>query len=219
MILCMLLKNAIKMQTYRERCLTCRKPKVTCFCHLIKPFVSDPEFVILIHPKELKIRVNSGRMAHLCLKNSYLIDGICFDDNKKVLSIIKDPLNDCYLLHPGHGALPYCGVKKKASRGRKTVFFVLDATWHLARKMYKQSEILKTLTKIEISPQNPSRFIIKKQPEKGYVSTIEAIYLLLEESYASLEDRPHQNLMEVFDYMVNQQVEWASTGRVRKPLR
>ncbi|RYZ60207.1 MAG: DTW domain-containing protein, partial [Proteobacteria bacterium] len=38
----------------REECYRCRKAKVMCYCAEVKTFASDPEFVILIHPKETR---------------------------------------------------------------------------------------------------------------------------------------------------------------------
>lgn len=196
----------------RPFCLVCRKPQVTCFCENLRPFEAEALFVILMHPKELKIRVNSGRMAHLCIKNSILLDGISFDEHPKVNGLINDPTKQCLLLYPGDDATSIPNLSRSLDT-RQQVFFILDATWLLAKKMYHVSKNLQMLPKVEITPSTPSRFQIKKQPSKGFLSTIESIYHVIEASHKGCEPGPHQNLLEVFDLMVQKQVEYANTYR------
>ena len=62
---------------------------------------------------------------------------------------------------------------------RRLVVFLLDATWRLVRPMFRTSLSLQRLPRIMFSNAAPSRYIIKRQPEPGCLSTLEATHELL----------------------------------------
>jgi DTW domain-containing protein YfiP len=76
---------------YRQGCLRCRRPRSDCYCSVISPFESEPRFIILSQPREAKHRLGTGRMAHLCLANSELFQGVDFSDDDRVNREIGDP--------------------------------------------------------------------------------------------------------------------------------
>ena len=93
---------------------------------------------------------------------------------------------------------------------KKLRIFVIDGTWATARKMIRQSENLKTLPRICFSPTKPSNFRVRKQPDDNCYSTIEAIHHTIEligdtQGFA-VQDRTHDRLLNVFDYMVERQL-------------
>ena len=57
---------------------------MNCYCALIEPFDSVPRFVILTQPREAKHRFGTGRMAHRCLSNSLLLEGVDFSADERV---------------------------------------------------------------------------------------------------------------------------------------
>ena len=60
----------------RDVCYRCLKSKDTCYCHKITKIKSYPEFVILLHSKERKMKTNTGRMVNLSLQNSFMFEGL-----------------------------------------------------------------------------------------------------------------------------------------------
>jgi len=53
---------------------------------------SRTKFVFLMHPYEHKrVKANTGRLTHLCLRDSELYLGIGFDDHEAVQALINDP--------------------------------------------------------------------------------------------------------------------------------
>jgi len=147
------------------------------------------KFVILMHPYEFKrIKANTGRLTHLCLADSELHIGETFDRHEAVQALITDPQNYPVLLYPGRDALdlstvarddPQLSALNSHLAHRRLVVFLPDATWRLVRPMLRTSLSLQRLPKIMFSNAAPSRYIIKRQPEPGCLSTLEAAHELL----------------------------------------
>lgn len=186
------------------------------------------EFVILIHPIEVRRRIATGRMSHLCLENSHLIMGQDYTHNDRVNALIADPRYQPMILYPGLGSVNLTGIGVEESAelfavDRKLLVFVIDGTWATARKMVRQSLNLLALPRICFSPQKPSNFRVRKQPSPHCYSTIEAIHHVIELIGPRLGfdtvDREHDRLLSVFDRMVERQLEFIekSRGQVRSP--
>jgi DTW domain-containing protein YfiP len=201
----------------RIKCTNCLQPSFSCFCELIKPFDPQINFVILIHPIEIARRITTGRMSHLCLKNSSLISGEDFSLNKRVNAILTDPNLHCAMLYPGKqsvdlGLMNAVERKNITPSNKKLTVFVIDGTWNTARKTVHLSQNLRTLPRICFTPSKPSRFRVRKQPRPECYSTIEAIHEtidLLNIDSLSTQNREHDHLLYVFEKMVARQIELA----------
>lgn len=174
--------------------------------------------VILMHPYEYRhIKLNTGRLTHFCLSNSELIVGETFDENERVQVLIRDPKTQSVLLYPGEDAFDLseaeCGESGLAER--PLVVFVLDATWRLARPMLRFSKSLKRLPRVMFSGAEPSRYVIKKQPEPGCLSTLESVHeLLLALDHAGLDHYPDKaQLVALFMKMQRFQVGCAEANQ------
>src|SRR4051795_6846772 len=78
----------------REMCYRCFWPKRQCWCASIAPMPTRTHFVLLMHPKEWKQeKAATGRLTHLCLRNSVIHVGIGFDQHSEVQRLISDPQN------------------------------------------------------------------------------------------------------------------------------
>lgn len=176
----------------REMCYKCYRPRQLCWCGKITPMPTRTKFVFLMHPYENRqVKLNTGRLTHLCLADSELHVGESVDDNKRVQALIDDPDNCPVLLYPGKDARDLSKGEFLAAdfSGRRLVVFLLDATWRLARPMLRLSRSLQRLPKIMFSNAAPSRYVIKRQPEAGCLSTLEATHeLLLELDRCGLDD-------------------------------
>jgi DTW domain-containing protein YfiP len=181
------------------------------------------KFVILMHPYEFKrIKANTGRLTHLCLADSEVHIGIEFDGHEAVQSLINDPKNYPVLLYPGRDALDLSTAQgqqlttvNQQLESRRLVVFLLDATWRLVRPMLRLSPSLQRLPKIMFSNAAPSRYVIKRQPEPGCLSTLEATHELLLALDRSGLDRyamPEQ-LLAVFQRMQDIQIKHTAENR------
>ncbi|MDZ4678682.1 MAG: tRNA-uridine aminocarboxypropyltransferase [Oligoflexia bacterium] len=207
----------MEVQSYREFCYTCRQPKVHCYCCYIQKFDPQIKFVILIHPIEVKRRIASGRMSHLCLDNSELIIGHDYSQNKNVNLILNNPNYYPVILYPGQQStnISPLTTTQRASlfpKNKMLTIFVVDGTWNTARTMVRLSSNLHHLPKICFSPPGPSNFRVRKQPAPGCYSTLEAIHHTIEligtTQGFNTDVRVHDRLLYVFDKMVSKQLEY-----------
>lgn len=204
-------------KVYRDLCVSCMQPGFSCFCSHVRAFDPKIKFVILIHPIEVKRRIATGRMSHLCLQNSELLMGQDYSRHDRVNAILQDPQNDCVILYPGPRSLnlTQAGPQEKRALfelGKTPVVFVIDGTWATAGKMIHQSRNLQTLPRVGFTPPGPSHFRVRKQPSPECYSTIEAIHhtieLLGESQAFDVPAREHDKLLFVFDKMVERQLEF-----------
>jgi DTW domain-containing protein YfiP len=171
-------------ESFRDVCLYCFRPKKSCFCEDIQPFDTLTHIVILMHPKEAKkVKMGTGRLTHLHLTNSEIRTGTDFTEDTRVNALIEDPGYFPAVLYPGEKSVEISGNESliKNIKSRTLLVFVIDASWPLAKKILRQSQNLHTLPQIHFRPQEPSRYILKKQPHPYCLCTIESVSLLLEE--------------------------------------
>ncbi len=202
-------------KVYRDLCVKCLQPTFGCYCEHIRSFDPKIKFIILMHPIEMKRRIATGRMSHLCLQNSELIVGQDYSENKRVNEIISSSHYDPVVLYPGPQSqnLSEMSFNQKSrifAGDKKPVVFVVDGTWATARKMMAQSQNLKALPRLCFTPPGPSQFKVRKQPGVECYSTIEAIHhsveLLGEHVGFEMAGREHDSLIYVFNKMVERQL-------------
>ncbi|MDZ4346949.1 MAG: tRNA-uridine aminocarboxypropyltransferase [Candidatus Binatia bacterium] len=207
---------------HRASCNACRRPREACYCSLVEPFDSRPRFVILTQPREAKHRFGTGRMAHLCVRNSLLIEGVDFSEEARVNRELHAPMTLPVLLYPGKDSIDLSAQPADerftlAPGGKTLVVFVLDGTWKSVRKMIRLSRNVASLPTIRFMPPAASNYRIRRQPKPYYYSTVEAIHYVIEHFTPRSEGRsrsslPHDNLLKVFNAVVARQLAYAPQG-------
>lgn len=202
---------------FRQLCLTCLQPDFSCYCAWLKPFDPGLEFVILTHPIEHQRRIATGRMSHLSLQKSHMIVGHNYTHNQRLNQILSDPDLHCVMLYPGRLSRNLSNVpaRERAAlfpREKRLAVIVIDGTWSTARKMVHLSQNLKNVPRICFTPPTPSNFRVRQQPRAECYSTIEAIHHTIE-LLGTTPQRQHDQLLTVFDKMVNRQLELAHCGK------
>jgi DTW domain-containing protein YfiP len=213
----------------RELCLKCLQPRQMCYCHHVLPFDPKIKFVILIHRLEVRRRIATGRLSHLCMRNSELLMGYNYTGNSRLNELVGDSSNHAVVLYPGPKSLnltPLPANERKSlfPEGKNPVVIVIDGTWGTAGKMLSRSENLKDLPRICFTPARPSNFRVRKQPKKECFSTVEAIHQTIEilgpARGFNLAGGAHGNLLHVFDAMVEQQLEYVRKSHAEgRPTR
>jgi DTW domain-containing protein YfiP len=164
---------------------------------------------------EVERKIATGRMAHLILENSLLLKGHDYSENLIVNELISNQKNQCVVLFPGENSVnlsKFSNEEKESyfKEDKNLVIFLVDGTWTTAKQTMRVSENLKDLPRISFDPSHLSNFRVRKQPKGECLSTIEAIHqtieLLGERKSFSLGNRPHDNLLHVFNYMVENQL-------------
>lgn len=155
----------------RPRCERCQRPIAHCLCPLIPSLDSRTRVVVLQHPSETSHALNTARLAALGLINAELRVGEVFDDLKTLLA---SPGYRPVLLFPGDGA----EVLQTYGAGideLPLLLIVPDGTWRKARKMLYLNPLLEALPRVTLGQVTPSRYRLRKAPEPGALSTIEAV--------------------------------------------
>ncbi len=189
-------------RTGRAICPRCGRPEIVCYCDAVERLDTKTRVVILQHPRERHVRINTARIARLCLPNSSLHQGVDFSDDEQVRAALTDPARPAALLFPGERAID---VRATPPKGPVTLV-VLDGTWWQAAKLLKSNPALAALPRYAIAPEQPSRYRIRRQPADHCLATIE----VLAEVLGVLEGDAERlsRLLAPFDAMVDKQLAW-----------
>ena len=196
----------------RDLCYRCLRPKSSCYCQYTQDVDTDVKFVFLMHPKEAKRqRTGTGRLAHLCLKDSEILVGVDFTHNEHLNALLSNPTYYPVLLYPGEDAW---NAKKEGFNAvlsnKKLLVIIIDSTWFCSKKMIKLSRNINTLPKLSFYGAYKSIFTFKHEPAEYCVSTIESCYYLIKElqengiEKASVDPEP---LLTVFKKMIQFQLQ------------
>lgn len=201
----------------RKKCFTCFRPGAFCLCEHLKPIKLNSKIVILIHPMEAKKeKLGTGRITKASIENSEIIMGIDFSEDKRVNELINDPQYYPMVLYPGDDALNITHAKAndlEVFKDKKPLVFVIDGTWPCAKKMMTLSENINALPRISFQTEMVSQFLIKHQPHKLALSTIESTYVLIKDlAKQGIEtlNGDEDAMIETFKAMVKKQLDCAS---------
>lgn len=176
-----------------------------------------------MHPHEVKKTIGTGRMTYHCLSNSELWIGSEFNESEKLNSLLNNKEYSPVLLYPGPQSINLSLINKeqrqKVFKDHKTpLVIVLDATWIYAKKMLYRSPNLQTLPRISFDTPRLSRFLMRKQPREECFSTIEAVHHVIELFDFEEGSTKHNHLLEVFNTMVDQQLEYQKIRNSRHKM-
>jgi len=188
----------------REMCWECRRPVRVCYCAAVQPIETTTRVVILQHPRESDVPINTARIAELALSNSTLHVGLDFARDASLAAALSDPAAPPVLLFPSDDARD---LALEAPPGPVTLV-VIDGTWWQASKLFKLNPFLQALPRYGLAPSAESRYRIRREPAAHCLSTIEA----LEAALTLLERRPggFPELLKPFDTMVETQLDFVN---------
>ena len=202
--------------SYRAVCYRCFKPQLTCICARLPSVANRTEVLVLQHPRERLHPIGTARFAQLGLQRSAV--HVAWNAGA------HEPEPPAWLparvglLYPAPEARELSQVPPDQ---RPAQLLVLDGTWNTARTLYRDKQWLHALPHYRLSPPEPGRYRLRREPQHDYVSTIEAIVQalqILEPDTSGLEA-----LLAAFDRMIDLQIELASTRtgprRTRKRRR
>jgi len=159
----------LQRQNWRTRCYGCHRPIDRCFCHRIPEIENKTEVVILQHKRERLHPFNTARIVRRSLKKSQL-----FVDHTSQLAEVFSRLSlspMVGLLYPGEDS---CILDNLPDDQRPDQLIVLDGTWHHTKTLFRDIPRLRTLPKYRLAPIYPSQYIIRREPDVDFLSTLEA---------------------------------------------
>ncbi|MEO8874805.1 MAG: tRNA-uridine aminocarboxypropyltransferase [Polyangiaceae bacterium] len=189
----------------RATCATCGRPEVVCYCRFVTKLATKTRVLILQHPREEKVAINTARIAALCLENAELSVGVQWKDMKA----LSDPERPAALLYPGAGAID---VSVSPPKGPITLV-VVDGTWWQAKKLVRSNPELAALPRYAFQPPSPSDYRIRREPHEDYVSTVEALVHVL----SVLEDDPEKFLAMLTPFRAMVDAQLAFVGKNSRP--
>jgi DTW domain-containing protein YfiP len=146
------------------RCARCLLQQRLCLCAELPTVVTRTRVVIVRHHSERWRSSNSGRLAHLALTNSEIID----HGGVTGLAVLPS-LDGAWLVFPEGPPATAPPVPPP----RQLV--VLDATWSQARRMFRKLAALRGLPILRLPDAPMPAARLRESPGPGRVSTIEAI--------------------------------------------
>lgn len=197
----------------RIHCERCLRPQSHCLCALIPSLASRTRVVLLQHPSEVKHALNTARLAALGLRNAELRVGEVFED---LPALLATPGYRVGLLFPGDGAQVLEGYAQ-VPEALPWLLVVPDGTWRKARKLLHLNPLLAALPRVTLGAVQPSRYRVRKAPEEGALSTVEAVVQALNVLEAPVV---FDALLRPFDALIEGQI--AAMGQqtyVRNHLR
>jgi DTW domain-containing protein YfiP len=205
----------------RALCEGCQRPLAVCVCAHVTPLRTKTRVVILQHPRERYVPINTVRLARLSLPDAIVRRAVDFAADPVVGDVLsgRDGGPPPYLLFPGPQAVDLAHERPPGP----ITLIVLDGTWWQARKLLRKNPQLAALPQLRLAPAAPSRYRIRREPADHCVATIEAIALALralegDEDQAGAEAR-FAALLAPFDAMVEHQLAFASKVRDARHLR
>lgn len=172
----------------RIECEKCEFALSNCICDEFPkegPLNISTHVIVLQHPEEAKVKCGTVKIA----KNAINIDVIqksrLSNTNKKTIwlqKMVDARKADAYVVFPGRNAIDLSAIaddSDKYKSGEKLLILIfIDSTWDLAKRMYKNSPVLKSLPSLSFEPsivKTPQYHMIRKEPRYGCMSTLEAI--------------------------------------------
>ena len=209
----------------RQWCRECRRAAAMCWCDALVPFVVGFELAILMHPKEARVAIGTGRLVHRAVTGSHLLVNERFDDDPRLAALLARDVSPV-IVFPRADAHDI-DVAPPVFDKPPLVLFV-DGTWTTAKKLLRLAPKLAALPAIRFSPATASRYgRLRKEPRAECTSTLEAVHHVIdrfaEHGVAPLEGRPHDHLLTLMEEVVRRQLAYepdawapAERGETRK---
>jgi len=182
----------------RARCERCLRPQSHCLCGVIPSLPSRTRVLILQHPSEVDHALNTARLAALGLQQAQLEVGEVFE---ALPDWLDQPGYQARLLFPGEEAEV---ISAYADDTQPWLLVVPDGTWRKARKLLHLNPLLASLPRVTLAPGAASRYRLRKAPEPGALSTLEAITQALDTLEAPQSFAP---LLAPFERLIEGQIE------------
>jgi DTW domain-containing protein YfiP len=184
----------------------------------VTPLRTRTRVLILQHPRERHVPINTVRLAQLSLPDAILRRAVDFDADPFVSDVLagRDEGPPPYLLFPGPNAMDLAHERPSGP----ITLVVLDGTWWQASKLIKRNPRIAALPQLRLAPAQPSRYRIRREPHDHCVATIEAIAMAL----SALEGEDFDEtraaaLLAPFDAMVEHQLAFRSRVQDARHLR
>jgi len=175
----------------RDVCNRCKRAAMTCICHHFPttPYPITTTIHMLQHPREHDTRsMTTVPLLRECVptEKCVMYVGKRFSERKfpDLHALCKQP--NVYVLFPSGEAKDISAYSNSVKESNEFHLIVIDGTWKQAKQIYFNNKFLHPLTKVQISGDWKSTYVIRTQPNNSCLSTLEATAIAV----AQLEQKP-----------------------------
>jgi DTW domain-containing protein YfiP len=164
------------------RCKNCMLLPYLCICPFKKTVSTNSAFLLLMYDDEILKPSNTGRLIADLIPDTFAYIWSRTEHNKEMLSLLEDSKWQPIVIFPAQYSEPERLIQKGnyPVEGKKVLFILLDGSWAQAKKMFRKSPYLNMLPVLSFSPENISRYLLRKAVKEYQLATAEVASLALE---------------------------------------
>lgn len=180
------LKPFVARGSRLARCTQCRLAPSHCLCGMRPQVAARSRVCLLMHDIEALKPSNTGWLIADLLQDTQAFCWSRTAVDQALLDLLEDPAHQPYVVFPGEYAAPERVVQQVAtpadgaSAPRRPLFILLDATWTEARKMFRKSPYLERFPVLSLTPEQQSRYRLRRSTRGEHLCTAEVAALCLE---------------------------------------
>ncbi len=140
------------------------------------------QFCLLTHAVEFSKPTNTGRLVTQQLPGTLVLEWSRVEPPTALLELLQQ--DDCQplLVFPEALAIYHADehcYPESFPAAESKLFIILDATWQQARKIYRQSPYLHTLSIYNVRNPPPSIYSLRRNQQPGHLCTAEVVAQIL----------------------------------------
>lgn len=164
-----------------ERCPACRVPQNYCLCAWQPKVETQVGMCLLMHDIEALKPSNTGWLIADVVGPTFAFGWSRTEVDPELLALLDDERWQPFVVFPGEYAEPERVVSQvELQAGKQPLFILLDATWTEARKMFRKSPYLSRFPVLSLSPEELSRYQLRRSTRGEHLCTAEVAALCLE---------------------------------------
>jgi len=213
----------------RAWCSACRRARTMCCCAEIVSFRIGFELALLMHPKEARVAIGTGRLVHRAVTGSHLIVDERFDEAPRLATLLARPDIAPLILFPRPGSVDLDALTPSDARslvpvGKTPLVLIVDGTWTTAKKLLRLAPRLASLPALRFKPPRGSRYgRLRREPRAECWSTLESVHYIIDRfdalGLAPAQGRAHDELLGLMERVVARQLAFEPEHDVRAGRR
>jgi len=129
------------------------------------------QIILLTHSREVSKKTNTGQLVQKLIPGTQTIIWQRTQPDENILKLIAS--EKIALIYPVKDGEPTANINDFEN------FILIDSTWQEARKIFNRSPYLQNLPRIEIIPEKPSAYQLRRNQAEGGLCTAECVAELL----------------------------------------